>query len=423
MLAQQPDVLRGQRVARWDTLELESSRQLPSFFDEIASAAGRTWSEGDARQRRLRTAIASAQDALTTYEAWLSSTIDPEGDAFALGSEPYDELVALRAFDGLTTDDILEIGEEQLAEQQAAGVAAAAEIDPTRPNPRCWPGSRQTTRRRSRRRSTEYREAMFRARDHLVEHDMVTIRRRRAPQVIATPEYLRNVMPFAAYFAAAAVRPVTATGDLHRHPVRRRRPGARCASTTARSIYNTSIHEAYPGPPPAADRGRSTHPSLIAAHGRRARVRRGLGDVQRADDARGGLRRRARPLRHDATPTPSGGRAGSSSTSGSIAARSASTTPSTSWSSRPASSDPTPRPRSTATRTTPTYQLSYLLGKVMLLRLRDDEQRRLGDGVLAASASTTRCCTPAACRSASTAGCWPARAAADLAAARSLSRT
>jgi uncharacterized protein (DUF885 family) len=27
---------------------------------------------------------------------------------------------------------------------------------------------------------------------------------------------------------------------------------------------------------------------------------------------------------------------------------------------------------------TPTYQLSYLLGKVMILRLRDDEQRRLG---------------------------------------------
>jgi uncharacterized protein (DUF885 family) len=28
---------------------------------------------------------------------------------------------------------------------------------------------------------------------------------------------------------------------------------------------------------------------------------------------------------------------------------------------------------------TPTYQLSYLLGKVLLLRLRADEQRRLGD--------------------------------------------
>jgi uncharacterized protein (DUF885 family) len=28
---------------------------------------------------------------------------------------------------------------------------------------------------------------------------------------------------------------------------------------------------------------------------------------------------------------------------------------------------------------TPTYQLSYLLGKVMLLRLREDEKERLGD--------------------------------------------
>jgi uncharacterized protein (DUF885 family) len=28
---------------------------------------------------------------------------------------------------------------------------------------------------------------------------------------------------------------------------------------------------------------------------------------------------------------------------------------------------------------TPTYQLSYLLGKVLLLQLRADEQRRLGD--------------------------------------------
>jgi uncharacterized protein (DUF885 family) len=28
---------------------------------------------------------------------------------------------------------------------------------------------------------------------------------------------------------------------------------------------------------------------------------------------------------------------------------------------------------------TPTYQLSYLLGKVLLLQLREDERRRLGD--------------------------------------------
>ena len=53
---------------------------------------------------------------------------------------------------------------------------------------------------------------------------------------------------------------------------------------------------------------------------------------------------------------------------------------------------------------TPTYQLSYLLGKVLLLRLREDEQRRLGDG-FSLRASTTRCCGRAASRSASSGGC------------------
>ena len=43
-----------------------------------------------------------------------------------------------------------------------------------------------------------------------------------------------------------------------------------------------------------------------------------------------------------------------------------------------ASSARTRRPRCTATRYTPTYQLSYLLGKVMLLRLREDEQKAAG---------------------------------------------
>ena len=60
---------------------------------------------------------------------------------------------------------------------------------------------------------------------------------------------------------------------------------------------------------------------------------------------------------------------------------------------------------------TPTYQLSYLLGKVLLLQLRADERGRLGAGLLAQGASTTRCCATAACRSASSAGSWPAEAA------------
>ena len=54
---------------------------------------------------------------------------------------------------------------------------------------------------------------------------------------------------------------------------------------------------------------------------------------------------------------------------------------------------------------TPTYQLSYLLGKVLLLRLREDEKRRLGQQVLARTLPRRDARRRAACRSASSAVC------------------
>ena len=51
----------------------------------------------------------------------------------------------------------------------------------------------------------------------------------------------------------------------------------------------------------------------------------------------------------------------------------------TSSSSTPASSERTRAPRSSWYTYRPTYPLSYLLGRTLLLKLRGDEQRRLGD--------------------------------------------
>ena len=59
------------------------------------------------------------------------------------------------------------------------------------------------------------------------------------------------------------------------------------------SISNTSIHEAYPGHHLQLSVG-GAPPVPDPPAGRRARVRRGLGHVLRADDARAGLRRRPR---------------------------------------------------------------------------------------------------------------------------------
>ena len=71
-----------------------------------------------------------ARDALAEYANWIRDQLLPRAnDDFALGSAAYGELIALRAFEGLDAEEILEIGEEQLAAHREARRQVAAEID------------------------------------------------------------------------------------------------------------------------------------------------------------------------------------------------------------------------------------------------------------------------------------------------------
>ena len=115
------------QVRLWQRLEIESADDLPSFFDEILAAG-----EGlpDPERRRLTKAAEGARSALASYSSWLEASLADGTDDWALGRERYDELVRLRAFDGLDSDAILAIGEEQLRLNREERVAAARELDP-----------------------------------------------------------------------------------------------------------------------------------------------------------------------------------------------------------------------------------------------------------------------------------------------------
>ena len=105
----------GPQVRLWQQIEEEAATELPSFIAEMV-AAGPSAGFDEAEQRRLADAGARASEAIEAYRGWLRETIADGTDDWALGRERYEELVALRAFDGLDVDAILEIGLEQLAE-------------------------------------------------------------------------------------------------------------------------------------------------------------------------------------------------------------------------------------------------------------------------------------------------------------------
>ncbi len=360
------------QVRLWQQLEMESAQDLPSFLDEITAAATDL---PEADQRRLERASSEAREAIAAYGAWLTDSLATATDDWMLGRERYDELVALRAFDGLDSDAILEIGWQQLDENRAARAATAREIDP---------GVDEATvidRIKSDHPATfeealeAYRDVMVRARAHLVQRDIVTVPDDERLEVVSTPGYLRNIIPFAAYFEPpkfdrdpSGIYIVTpAVGD---------NPNAMREHNRS-SISNTSIHEAYPGHHLQLSVS-SRHPSLTRLLAEAPEFVEGWGMYseqmmreQGFDDAPNfrlnmytdAIWRAVRIILDIRMHR------GEMSVEESIRFMVAHTS----------FEEANARAEVHRYTYTPTYQLSYLLGKVLLLELRADEQRRLGD--------------------------------------------
>lgn len=364
----------GPQVRSWQELAIASARDLPSFLAEIVTAAG-TLGLPAADVRRLERAVERASTAVAEHATWIGGTLAEGTDAWALGRERYDALVALRAFDGLDADAILEIGREQLVLNRAVRAAAAREIDPDAPELEVVERIRSDHAATFEEALDEYRLAMARARQFLIDRALVTVPDDERVAVVATPSYLRRVMPFAAYFAPAPFdrSPV---GTYVVTPSVDGGPDAMREHYRA-GISNTSIHEAYPGHHLQLSIA-VRHPSLTRLFADAPEFTEGWGmyseQMMREEGFDDG------PAFRVALATDAIWRAcriilDVRMHRGELSIEAAT--------DLLVESSRFERPNALAEvqryTSTPTYPLSYLLGKVLILGLRDDQRRRWGD--------------------------------------------
>ena len=377
-----PAFLRGYRsravvpqVREWLEVELRSSGNVPSFLDDIVGAADQAGATvPEVERKRLERAVDRARIAIEDQAEWLREILPGATGAWPLGRDRYGELLQLRAFDGLDADAILEIGWQQLEENHAARAAAAREIDPDATEAEVVDrvkGDHPPTFEAA---LDRYRDDMGRARRYLIDHAIATVPPDERVEVIATPPYLRGVMPFAAYFEPARWDP-SPVGVYVVTPAVDDNPNALREHYRA-SISNTSIHEAYPG-----------HHLQLALASRHASLTRAQVDAPEFVEGWGMYSEQMmREQGFDAEPnfrlnmhTDAIWRACRIILDVRMHRGEISIDDATRFLVAETSFE-TANARAEVRRYTytPTYQLSYLLGKVLLLQLRADEQARLG---------------------------------------------
>ena len=363
----------GPQVRLWQGLEIETAGELPAFFDEIVAAGATVLAAPE--QRRLERASESAKVAVELYGEWLESTMAGGTDDWAIGRERHDELVALRAFDGLDADAILELGWQRLAEERAARTAAAREIDPDADEAAVVDRVKSDGPATFDEALAAYRTATQRARAYLIEYDLVTVPDDERIEIIATPAYLANVVPFAAYFEPSAfdAKPegiYIVTRSVGGNPDAMR-------EHSYASISNTSIHEAYPGHHLQLDVARR-NPSLTRLLSDAPEFVEGWGMYTELMMREQGFD--AGPAFRVALHTDAIWRACRMILDVRLHRGELTVEEATDFLVAQTSFE---RPNAQAEvqwyTYRPTYPLSYLLGRTLLLNLRADEQRRLGE--------------------------------------------
>ena len=360
------------QVRLWQQLEIDAGSEMPGLFGEINAAGAGVLDER--AQARLDKAVQAACAAVVAYVDWVRSRMGSTVDDWALGSDNLDRLVSLRAFDGLDTNQILEIGEQQLAANKAARVEDARRIDPNAAEQEVVDRVKSNHPATFAEALATYKDAMMRARQHIIDHEIATIPAGETISVMETPEYLRAVLPFAAYFEPPKF-------DKHPSGIYIVTPSVGNDPNAMRehnyaSISNTSVHEAYPG----------HHLQLSTAILNPSLVRLQCDAVEFVEGWGMYSEQMMREQGFDAGPdfllamhTDAIWRACRIILDIKMHRGELTTDQATDFMVEHTAFERANAQAEIFRYTyTPTYQLSYLLGKVLLLALRADEQKRLG---------------------------------------------
>ncbi len=228
-------------VKLWVDMAIESSERLPMMLKLVLMIA----KENDLDEKELSelsNAVDDADQALEEYKEWLNEIRLNAKDEFAIGKEKFDDLLEKREI-GYSADEIYDLGKELLEEARNDMEKYAYQIDPDKTTQEVVDEVMSEVPENFEEAITWYEEGLEDAKEFVIEEDLATIPDFESIEVIKTPEYMRHIIPFAAYMPPAKfdkvqkgmymVTPPNNEKDLENY--------------SYWDVRNTTVHEGYPG--------------------------------------------------------------------------------------------------------------------------------------------------------------------------------
>jgi uncharacterized protein (DUF885 family) len=229
-------------VKLWTEIAIETCQRTEPFIDLVVTSLQKMVPKKLGEE--LQDSAQQAKASLKKYEEWLKKDVLPKAkEQFTLKREQYDKLIQIRRL-GLTTEEILALGEKYLKELKKSQEEIAKKIKPNATIEEINNLIKSKHPKTFEETLKLYRESMEKAKKFVKEHNIATIPPDEKLEIIETPVFIRHLIPIAAYMSPAAfdkdqtgkylVTPIEDTPELlreHNYAV----------------IMNTTVHEAYPG--------------------------------------------------------------------------------------------------------------------------------------------------------------------------------
>jgi len=232
---------KSKPVRLWTEVAVESCQQVPGLFQFIVAATKGVISEE--LHERLTKAVMNLQQPVKEHLQWLQSLLRRTKAEWALGKEKFDKLLKIRGL-GMTADEIQRLGVKYLQELKQQRAKLAEQIAPGKSMKEVMELIEAKTPRTFEEALKATREAMEKSREFLIKNDLATVFPDDVLHVEETPAFMAPLFPFAALIGGGkfdktqegiyiVTRPREAA-NLGRH-------------LNYASIPGTAVHEGFPG--------------------------------------------------------------------------------------------------------------------------------------------------------------------------------